>query len=435
MAADPHPAVRPRPVTVVDAEPSADSVAAQPNQPPAPPITGCRPRRLWLTAVLITVASAAALAAVGAARTHLGAVAAPYAPWSGHYGQGWSLMRWMISDTTEAGFAKSALAGVLMVAGAGAAHWAFSHGKRWQGFAISSGSGLFVWVFTSAALGLVAGNLMWGWTIAATGVPQPTFVAFVSVPPALVMIYGRGWTVTLTAAVLGAVLTTPLAILVVNAVCRPWGLPDVVGATTGMWSSALIAFALCRVLPWMPPPSTKVGRRDARAEVLCGRAAMSHQTPGWLGRRILADFTEAQFYGNEWASAAMLLGILVSFALNPLLPYHGSGLTLQLLTAQILTATLAVTLWRRRWARHGWYPTFVPVVSIAPATVLAFGGTPASIVAGAVLGAGLGPPLAAAVARRLPRDFNPFIANTVSMALGTTVIVIALGLLPGFHHP
>jgi hypothetical protein len=61
--------------------------------------------------------------------------------------------------------------------------------------------------------------------------------------------------------------------------------------------------------------------------------------PGWLGRRILAACTEAQFYGNEWASAAMLLGILLSFALNPLLPFHGSGLTPQLLTAQILTVT------------------------------------------------------------------------------------------------
>jgi uncharacterized membrane protein YfcA len=51
--------------------------------------------------------------------------------------------------------------------------------------------------------------------------------------------------------------------------------------------------------------------------------------------------------------------------------------------------------------------SFVPVVSIAPATVLTFGGSLQSIVAGAVLGALIGPPLAAAVARRLPADFQP----------------------------
>jgi hypothetical protein len=92
-----------------------------------------------------------------------------------------------------------------------------------------------------------------------------------------------------------------------------------------------------------------------------------------------------------------------------------------LLIAQILTAALAVTLWHRQWARYGWYPTFVPVVSIAPATVLAFGGTIQSVVVAAVLGAVIGPPLAAAVARRLPADFHPFIGNVISMACATVV--------------
>ena len=85
-----------------------------------------------------------------------------------------------------------------------------------------------------------------------------------------------------------------------------------------------------------------------------------------------------------------------------------------------------------QWATYGWYPTFVPVVSIAPATVLAFGGTIQAVVIGAVLGALIGPPLAAAVARRLPRDFHPFIGNVVSMAAATAAIVTALSVTPGF---
>ncbi|MDT5344608.1 MAG: hypothetical protein QOE52_3792, partial [Mycobacterium sp.] len=100
--------------------------------------------------------------------------------------------------------------------------------------------------------------------------------------------------------------------------------------------------------------------------------------------------------------------------------------------AQVLTAALAVTLWHRQWAKYGWYPTFVPVVSVAPATVLAFDGTIQSIIAGALLGALLGPPFAAMVARRLPPDFHPFIGNVVSMAFATTVIVTALSVAPGF---
>jgi hypothetical protein len=91
-----------------------------------------------------------------------------------------------------------------------------------------------------------------------------------------------------------------------------------------------------------------------------------------------------------------------------------------------------VTLWHRQWARYGWYPTFVPVVSIAPATVLVCGGSVQSIVVGAVLGAVIGPPLAAAISRRLPADFHPFIGNVVAMTSGTalvaTVLIVGRGL-------
>ncbi|HYO03951.1 MAG TPA: hypothetical protein VET27_19630 [Mycobacterium sp.] len=51
-----------------------------------------------------------------------------------------------------------------------------------------------------------------------------------------------------------------------------------------------------------------------------------------------------------------------------------------------------------------------------------------AIVAGAVIG----PPVAASIARRLPADFHPFIGNVVSMALATTMIVVALSVMPGF---
>ena len=100
--------------------------------------------------------------------------------------------------------------------------------------------------------------------------------------------------------------------------------------------------------------------------------------------------------------------------------------------SQVLTAALAVALWHRQWAIYGWYPTFVPVVSIAPATVLAFDGTIQAIVAGAVLGAVIGPPFAAAIARRLPPDFHPFIGNVVSMAVSSATVVTVLSVTPGF---
>jgi hypothetical protein len=340
------------------------------------------------------------------------------------------LIEWTVGDTTEPGYVHSAFAGTLMVVGGCLGHWAFRHGKRWTGFPITSGTGLFPWAVGSAGLGLVLSNLAWGWTIGASGEWQPTFVPFASVPPAVVLIYGGRMSVALTGAMLGAGLTTPLALAVVNFGCRPLGLPNVVGTTTGMWISALIAFALCRRLPWMQTPTVAVPRCHTGAPHCFVDTA--RQGPRWVVRRILADFTEAQFIGNEWSSAGLLVGTLASYLLNPAMTSSAGEMLPRLLIAQVLTAGLAVTLWHRQWAKYGWYPTFVPVVSVAPATVLALGGTVQAIIAGATLGALAAPPVAAAIARRLPSDFHPFIGNVVSMAVMTAVIVTALSAIPGF---
>jgi hypothetical protein len=395
----------------------------------APAAPRLRPATLWAAAAGTAGAAALLGVALTALRPALPSVLPGYPAWIAGYGHPGSFLRWVIGDTTEAEYFKTAIAGAAMLLGAALAHWAYRRGRRWRGFDVSYGTGLWPWLAASAILGLVASNLVWGWTVPATGRWQPTFVPFVSVPPAVVLVYGRGWAVTLTGAVLGAALTTPVALVVVNFVCNPLGLPGVVGTTTGMWAGALIAFALCRVLPWMPaPPAVATPEEDTP-----DAKAPDRQGPAWVARRVLADFTEAQFYGNEWASAGLIGGTLLTYLLNPMLPAGGSGLLPQVLTAQVLTAAIGVVLWRRQWAGAGWYPTFVPVVSVAPATVLAFNGTIQAVVAGAVLGALAGPPLAAAVARRLPAHFHPFIGNVVSMTVCTAVIVPALSVLPGFH--
>jgi hypothetical protein len=386
---------------------------------------------LWVTAALIAGAAAVMLLVLGRLRPSLPVIVPTYTGWHGDYSDVASWVAWVLGDTTEPGYAHSAPAGALMLVGGYVAHRTCSSTRRWMGFPVTSGTGLFGWAVGSAALGLVLSNAAWGWTIAVSGMWQPTFVPFASVPPAVVLVYGGRRSVALTGAVLGAALSTPIAVLAVNFGCRPLGLPLVVGATTGMAISAVMAFALCRHLPWM---------RRARVVVPRCTAGTPHhfvdsarQGPQWLARRMLADFTDAQFIGNEWASAGLLAGTVISYLLNPAMAGDVGNLLPELLIAQVLAAALAVTLWHRQWATYGWYPTFVPVVSIAPATVLAFDGSLQAIVTGAVLGALIGPPFAAAVARRLPPDFHPFIGNVVSMAASTATIVTALSLVPGFE--
>ncbi|GLW06183.1 hypothetical protein Misp01_13130 [Microtetraspora sp. NBRC 13810] len=359
------------------------------------------------------------------ARPALPGIVPDYASWGLGYTDPTWYAYWILGDTTEATLAKSALGGLLMIAGAAFAYDARRRGRRWQGFALACGSGVrWPWVLVAAGLGLVASNLLWGWTLTVIGGWQPTFVPMVSVPPAIVIIYGAGWRVAATGAALGATLVTPLALVLVNAVCVPLGVSTVVGSTLAMSAGGLAAFWACRRLPWMPPP------RPAAVAPPPARYGAS-----WVPRRILADFTEAHFYGNEWAGAGLLLGSVLHFMLNPAGPAYGSGLLPHLLAAQVLTAACGMVMWGRRWASRGWYPTFVPIVSVAPATVLAFGGTLPSIVAGAVLGAALAPPLAAALARRLPDDVQPMVAYTATMAVCTATVIPLLDLLPGFQLP
>ena len=119
---------------------------------------------------------------------------------------------------------------------------------------------------------------------------------------------------------------------------------------------------------------------------------------------MLADFTESPFFGNEWASAG-LIGGAVGHRAERLVARLRFRTLAEILTAQALAAAIGVVVWRRQWIAKGWYPTYIPVVSVAPAAVLAYGGTATAIVGGALLGALLGPPLPRRFLAVCPRIF------------------------------
>lgn len=335
-------------------------------------------------------------------------------------------LRWVLGDISEVAFYKHEFASIGLLAGAYLAYRANHSGKSWQGFAISYGSGLWPWLVTSSLLGLLLSNLFWGWTVAA-GSWQPTFAAFVSLPAAMVLMFGGGWKVTINGAILGAVLVTPMCLLMVNYVCKPLQLPVVIGNVSGMAVASVLAFLLCRYLPSLVKSAASDQPSDPAAEI-----AITH-TPDygviWSLRRVLADFSEAPFYGNEWASLGLILGALLAFTLNPLSPVYGSALLPQLIGAQALTSALGVVIWRQQWMSLGWYPTYIPLVSVVPAAVLTYGGSWPVIVMSALLGALIAPPLACAIARRLPPDMHGFIGNVLSMAISTLMIIPFIGFL------
>lgn len=330
-------------------------------------------------------------------------------------------LRWVLGDISEVAFYKHELASLGLLVGAYLAWWASRTGKRWQGFAICYGSGLWPWLVTSSLLGLLLSNLLWGWTVTAE-TWQPTFAAFVSLPAAMVLMFGGGWKVTLNGALLGALLVTPMCLLIVNFVCVPLDLPAVIGNVLGMAAGSVIAFVVCRRVPIL-----------VRSDYLAPDKPLAPKPPSyglaWSLRRVLADFSEAPFFGNEWASLGLLAGVLLAYALNPVSAAYGSGLVLQLVGAQALTSALGVLIWRSQWIKRGWYPTYVPLVSVVPAAVLTHGGSWMVVGSSALLGALVAPPLACAIAGRLAPHFHPYIGNVLSMALSTLLIVPRVGRL------
>lgn len=335
-------------------------------------------------------------------------------------------MRWVLGDISEVAFYKHEFASIGLLAGAYLAYWANRTGKAWQGFTICYGSGLWPWVVTSSLLGLLLSNLLWGWTVTATSW-QPMFAAFVSLPAAMVLMFGGGWKVTINGAIMGAVFVTPMCLLIVNYVCNPLGLPAVIGNVSGMAVASVGAFLLCRYLP-----SLVNSDRPEKPSAPVPAPAIT-KTPDygvvWSLRRVLADFSEAPFFGNEWASLGLIAGALLAYTLNPTSPVYGTGLLPQLIAAQALTSALGVVIWRRQWILRGWYPTYVPLVSVVPAAVLTYGGSWQVIASSALLGALIAPPLACAIAKRLPADMHGFIGNVLAMAISTLLIIPFIGLL------
>jgi ENTS family enterobactin (siderophore) exporter len=330
---------------------------------------------------------------------------------------------WTLQSISEPQFSIVSYAGVGLLIGGWFGH--IAHRRRWRigGFTQACGTGLWPAVTVAALASLVLSNLMWGWTLAA-GQWQPLFVPIASIAPAVVVAYGPAKHVVATAAVLGALIATPVALVLVNLMCRPLALPLVIGVTGAMALAAAPAFILCKHLPWMPSPWAW---RTVASQEQASDPARHGVT--WILRRALADFTEAQFFGNEWASAGIIAGALVGWLTVPNVVAYGTGLLLPILAAQAVSALIGVVVWRSQWKREGFYPTFVPIVSVAPAAVLTLGWTPVAVLAAVVLGALTGPPLAAWISKRLPEGWHPYVGNVASMALTTLVVVPPISLI------
>src|SRR5699024_10254715 len=124
--------------------------------------------------------------------------------------------------------------------------------------------------------------------------------------------------------------------------------------------TGILITAICKVLPWME--KTEFTQNVQKVTV-----NNDINSPTWFVRRVFADFSEAQFYGNEIAGAFLIIGVLLDLFLSQDQAVYGSHkLVGAVLLSQFVGSSTGVFLYADKFKNCGWYPTFVPVVSVGP---------------------------------------------------------------------
>ena len=349
---------------------------------------------------------------------------------------------WIIGDLTEGTVHKSLIASIFLIAGGYIAHKLWKKNSDKMGNAVCAGLGVFPWVIAAVFTGLIVSNLLYdknlvnGWV--------PTFLPGCTIPSAIVFMYGTGWRVALTGGVLSGIIQFPLGITGIQ-IATKLGLPSISGnAVFGMCIAGIIIIELFKILPWVKPIVKAKEQEKAEA----ARIAADTPTPvlkegelpplpptigsgvGWMTRRTLSDFTEIYFMGNEIAGAGLILGLLVSWILNPAHPcYGGPTFTSAILSSQIKGTSLAIFVHYGHWQKFGWYNTFTASLAQG-AFIMTFGPSLSIILIGAVLSAFICPYFAAKFAQILSR-YQGVVGGTCGMGIGIAIeAIIMKAILP-----
>ncbi len=338
---------------------------------------------------------------------------------------------WFFMDFTEPEFYASVFAGLGVIVGGAIAYALACRKSRFAGFTICYGEyRMFPWVVASQFLSLALTIFVFRYIDGFDAEPGVTFVAtfipIVAAPPATMLLYGPSVPALLVSSALAGLMCSPSATWIAVHINTPLGLPGVVANVAAMALTGFVIFIVLRVLPWVK----KVPVPDARPALA---PADDVESPAWLLRRVLAEFSEAPFYGNEIASAVSLAGLVLGLVLCPAHAVNGSVDALPaIVLSQVVSAAVGAFLYAGKFAEDGWYATYVPVVSTGPACVLALGANiPVAVVAG-VLGGVLGGPVAELVGSWLPEDVHGTVANVSSMAIVTAVVYVIMAALPCF---
>ena len=337
---------------------------------------------------------------------------------------------WFLMNFTDPEFYASFLASAFIIFG-GVLAWRLDKKRsKYRGFNVCYGTNMFPWVFGAQVLSAGIAIFVMGYTrdLSATNTWVPTFITIVGAPVAIMYIFGPSVQALLTGSILGGVISVPIATWISSTIIPVIEVPGVVANVMTMALTGALLIQVCYVLPWMKKvPMSPI---DYQEPALSQEEELANvKTTKWFVRRAFADFSEAQFYGNEIAGLFVIVGACLDFILFPQIASNMLG---SILLGQFVAGGVGILLYHEQYAKQGWYATYVPVVSVAPACILAFGGgIPVALVAG-VLGGIISAPTAEFFAKKLPDGFHGTIANVTSMAISTIIVYTVMNILPCF---
>lgn len=349
-----------------------------------------------------------------------------------------SMIIWVLMDFTEAQFWSSAFATLGLFIGAFVAHILDRRNSKYAGFNICYGTHLWPHVFAAQILTALVSNIAYIRLVPLLGW-WPTFVAIVSAPIAVVFKTKGNWKYILPSIIIGGLYTPALARAIwmtLSAIVPKVGVVVVIGNVAAM---AVISWMLLEILYRLPgSPTATPASNPSKETKVEEKDPPSKPTFGviWFVRRVLADFTEPQFYGNEWATIGFFIGGILTWFLIPEHQFYGVKWWPFVFAMQLLTVSVGILLYRHQYMKLGWFPTFVPAVSLVPGNTLFYvaGGYPDWVIiqAGlinAVLGGILGGPIAQFINDRLPPHQHPVVGNTASMAITTFLSTLVTSFL------
>lgn len=326
---------------------------------------------------------------------------------------------WMVMNFTEPQFYAGFFASIMVILGGFVAWILDNRNSKYKGFDISYNSNMWPWVFASQILSLTIAIFVLKYTRYLDMGDYtwiPTFITVVGAPPSIILLFGPSISALLVSSIVGGLISFPIAFWIMTVVNPLFDFPGVVANVFAMAITGVIVTAICNSLSFVSKkenPKKKVERENLVED---------NYKASWFVRRVLADFSEAQFYGNEIAGSLVIIGACVDWVVNTNHGTYGAKVLPMILLSQLIGSAVGVLLYLDKFDDGGWYATYVPVVSVGPACVLALGATmPVAILSG-LLGGIIGAPLAEFINKRLPEGYHGTIGNVTSMGL-TTIFV------------